>query len=92
MPNGGKMEIIEFSRDEKFVVIDISDSGLGVPEVLKDRIFEPFFTLKKNHLGVGLTRARRIIERLGGEVYYVSKKERKKTGAVFRLKLPLYIG
>ena len=69
------------------IVLEISDSGAGVPMELRERIFEPFFTTKPpgSGTGLGLTMARQIVERHGGtlEVREASK------GTLFHIALPL---
>ena len=68
MPNGGKLTITtkniyldrEFlknrpkSRPGKYVMVEISDTGIGMSEKIKQKIFEPFFTTKKEGKGTGL--------------------------------------
>jgi signal transduction histidine kinase len=68
------------------VVIEIGDSGPGVPPSLKDRIFDPFFTTKPvgEGTGLGLTISRRIALNHGGELRVVAREH----GTAFRLELP----
>lgn len=68
MPHGGHISIetslvqmdllfIEthgFGREGSYATISVSDTGIGIPEVVKDRIFEPFFTTKEEGKGTGL--------------------------------------
>ena len=90
MPNGGRLEIIaeNDSDDPHYVVIKISDSGAGVPEDLKAKIFEPFFSTKKEKSGVGLGLAvvYGIIQRHKGKIWMESQEEK---GTTFLIKLPL---
>ena len=74
-------------RDE--LEIEIADNGPGIPPEIRDRIFEPFFTSKKDGTGMGLAIARKIINDHGGEVEVISKKH---FGAVFRIVLPVKRG
>jgi two-component system sensor histidine kinase HupT/HoxJ len=69
------------------VVIDIGDSGPGVPAHIQERIFEPFFTTKPagKGTGLGLAISRRIALNHGGDLRVV----RLDQGTVFRLELPL---
>jgi two-component system sensor histidine kinase FlrB len=48
------------------VLLEIADSGSGVPPELRERVFEPFFTTKTTGTGLGLSVARAIVTRHGG--------------------------
>jgi CheY-like chemotaxis protein len=75
-------------RDGARVVVEVSDTGPGVPESLRSRVFEPFFTTKPVGMGTGLGLAicRTIIAGFGGEIALDAGVER---GATFRVKLPI---
>ncbi|HYE29308.1 MAG TPA: PAS domain-containing protein [Allosphingosinicella sp.] len=68
------------------VLLDVSDTGAGVPEKLKGRIFDPFFTTKPQGMGtgVGLSFSQGIVEAHGGTITL----EPSRRGAHFRLSLP----
>jgi len=68
-----------------YVVVEISDSGVGIPESDLKRIFDPFFSTKKNGTGLGLTTAYSITKKHNG-IIEVSSKEGG--GATFRVYLP----
>lgn len=78
MPNGGKL----FVRiDESFLIgkgkhieINITDTGNGIPEEYKDKLFKPFFTLKPKGVGLGLFITRRIIEEHNGKIEILSRE------------------
>lgn len=53
---------------EKKMCIDISDNGTGIPEAIREEIFEPFITGKKKGTGLGLTICRKIIEAHSGNL------------------------
>ena len=53
---------------EGFHRIVVKDSGVGIPEYLKDKLFESFASAKTNHLGTGLTMSHQIIKAHGGEL------------------------
>jgi signal transduction histidine kinase len=67
-------------------VIEVGDSGAGVPVAIRDRIFDPFFTTKPIGEGSGLrlTISRRIALNHGGDLRVVARGAR----TVFRLELP----
>ncbi len=58
---------------EENLLITVSDTGSGVPEELIDKIFEPFFSTKKEGLGIGLPLAKKVIEEHGGTIEFSSK-------------------
>ncbi|MDK3075834.1 ATP-binding protein [Sedimentitalea sp. JM2-8] len=67
------------------IVVEVSDSGPGVPEHIRERVFEPFVTGKKEGTGLGLALCQRLAERLGGDLSLA--EDRAET--VFRLWLPV---
>ncbi|NWF92648.1 MAG: PAS domain S-box protein [Syntrophaceae bacterium] len=68
MPEGGRIEI-QTSQTEGKVYIQISDTGVGIPEEAKKKIFEPFFTTKPfSNPGLGLSMCYGVIKRFGGEI------------------------
>jgi len=86
MPEGGVLTVATRSQDAN-AVIEISDTGTGIPERIKARLFEPFFTYGKKHgTGLGLAIVKRIIEDHHGEIEILSSPG---TGTTVRLTLPL---
>jgi signal transduction histidine kinase len=71
---------------ESYAVIRISDTGKGIPEEMRDRLFYPFFTTKQSGSGVGLPLARKIIEGHQGIIDFESEVGR---GTTFMVKLPM---
>jgi signal transduction histidine kinase len=82
----GRIEIRAFS-DEGYVVVEVSDSGPGVPRQVRDRIFEPFFTTKDvgEGTGLGLDIVRRVVSGHGGKVSLRSEPGE----TTFRVQLPV---
>jgi len=66
--------------------ITVQDTGPGIPEAVRDRIFQPFFTTKGGGTGLGLPIAKRVIEHHGGEISVHCPPE---GGTCVVLKLPL---
>lgn len=77
-------EILGLSKG-KFVFISITDIGPGIPEEYIDKIFDPFFTIKKEGKGLGLSIVRNIIEKIGGKIEVESKLGE---GTTFKIYLP----
>jgi PAS domain S-box-containing protein len=74
------------SSFEAYAVIRISDTGKGIPEEMRDRLFYPFFTTKQTGSGVGLPLARKIVEGHQGIIDFESEVGR---GTTFIVKLPV---
>lgn len=73
------------SQQGDFAVLEVTDSGPGVAPELRDRLFTPFATTKKNGMGLGLALSQRLVERADGEILYVDGEN----GALFRVVLPV---
>ena len=67
------------------VLLEVRDDGRGIDPALRERLFEPFATGRKDGAGLGLAIARRIVERHGGELRLVA---RPGPGAAFEVRLP----
>jgi signal transduction histidine kinase len=65
MPSGGTLRIATASTGAE-LQLTITDTGPGVPEELRARIFQPFFSRREGGTGLGLPLARRAIEQSGG--------------------------
>lgn len=83
--SGGEVLVTVVSTDEK-VIIDVLDSGVGVPESEHKSIFEMFVSSRPGGTGLGLFLARMAIERCGGSITVFN---RDGGGADFRIVLPL---
>jgi signal transduction histidine kinase len=73
MPRGGRLEIRGAQRDQRFVKVEIRDTGVGMSGEQLSRALKPFHTTKSQGLGVGLPLARRIVERMGGRIRLASR-------------------
>jgi signal transduction histidine kinase len=67
MPGGGRLRIITTENQGRVYVI-LEDTGLGVNQQVRDRIFEPFVTTKPDGVGLGLTVCKKIIGSHGGRI------------------------
>ncbi|MCB9832943.1 MAG: response regulator [Planctomycetes bacterium] len=72
-------------REQVVTILEIEDTGPGIPDELRDKIFEPFYTTKTRGTGLGLALATRIVDEHGGAV---SARNIKGAGARFTLVLP----
>jgi signal transduction histidine kinase len=81
----GNLRIGEGSRPREGVQIVLSDTGLGIPESQRDRIFEPFVSTKENGTGLGLSVSYGIISAHGGTLTLLNSEG---NGASFRIMLP----
>jgi two-component system, cell cycle sensor histidine kinase and response regulator CckA len=104
MPDGGKLTLktsnvsVEQSRQFAFkgmppgeyVLVDVADTGTGIPPEMIDRIFEPFFSTKEvgKGTGLGLSTVYGIVKQTGGFVYPESVIGR---GTTFRIFLPRHV-
>ncbi|MFC0215463.1 ATP-binding protein [Paenibacillus chartarius] len=74
MGEGGVLTIVErLDPLERKVLIDIHDTGPGIPLFLVDKIFDPFFTTKEEGTGLGLSVCQRIVHDIGGTIRVSSK-------------------
>jgi signal transduction histidine kinase len=67
------------------VLISVSDAGVGIPSMQKERIFDAFFSTKPQGTGMGLRISRSIVESHGGRLWASDNSPR---GAIFHLTLP----
>jgi nitrogen fixation/metabolism regulation signal transduction histidine kinase len=67
MPNGGKLQVITGLDDDK-ISIEITDTGCGMSEEVKSKLFTPYFTTKQKGTGLGMAIVQRIIEQHDGEI------------------------
>ena len=104
MPEGGTITIRTLNVPERridgrlaevmtvgdYVLIEVEDTGEGIPEEIREKIFEPFFTTKPmgKGTGLGLSTVYGIIKQSGGYVFCDSEVGR---GTTFRIYLPRYV-
>jgi signal transduction histidine kinase/ActR/RegA family two-component response regulator len=81
----------EVDAPDGLVLLEVEDTGCGIPELDRDRIFEPFFTTKEagQGTGLGLATVYAIVEQHGG---FVDLADRRGGGTVFRVALPASAG
>ncbi|WP_312819642.1 sensor histidine kinase [Kaistella carnis] len=76
---------VDVEQRQKRIIVTIEDNGVGIPEDLYQRIFEPNFTSKSSGVGLGLTMVRKMVEDYKGEI---SVKSTVGKGTTFTISLP----
>lgn len=67
---------IHISSDKNRTHLSISDNGIGISDEIKDNIFIPYFTTRKDGSGIGLTLSKSIMEAHNGKIQFTSSKEK----------------
>jgi two-component system cell cycle sensor histidine kinase/response regulator CckA len=104
MPNGGKLKVRTANVTETecakyqykgmpaadYVLVEVADTGTGIPAEIRDKIFEPFFSTKEvgKGTGLGLSTVYGIVKQTGGFVYVDSEADK---GTAFRIFLPRHV-
>jgi len=86
MPRGGTLAIEFNQKNNNLLQLKFADTGRGMTEEEKGRVFEPFYSGFKNGVGVGMSVVRRIIENYQGNIQIFSKPEK---GTEIVITLPL---
>ena len=89
MPDGGTIRIdTSYAADKDRLVLKIADDGKGIPEAVRTRIFDPFYTTKPvgKGTGLGLSIVQSIVRAHGGEIEVESARGK---GAIFTVYVPL---
>ncbi len=85
MPEGGTLGISVFCEDAK-AVITVEDTGVGIPEEVKPKLFTPMVTTKSKGQGLGLAVVKRLVESLNGKISFESQEGK---GTKFTIVLPI---
>jgi nitrogen-specific signal transduction histidine kinase/ActR/RegA family two-component response regulator len=87
MPDGGRISISTM-RDNDRIILTIADTGIGIPEEIRNRIFDPFFTTKGvRSTGLGMSISYNIIDRHKGTILVDSEEG---IGTVFTIQFPVF--
>jgi len=85
MPEGGKLTINTRERKD-FLELDVTDTGSGIADENKGKVFDPLFTTRAKGIGLGLAVSKSIIDRHGGQI---EAKSAVGKGTTFTIRLPL---
>jgi PAS domain S-box-containing protein len=87
MPKGGTL-FVRTSKEDNKILVHIKDTGIGIPEEVRDRIFEAFFTTKQKvkGVGLGLSVCYGIVKDHGGDIKVESQEGK---GTTFAISLPI---
>lgn len=84
MPDGGTLTI-SAQREEQTIIAEVRDQGSGIPQDMHDKVFELYFTTKKEGSGIGLAQTYQILQWHYGSVDFESVEG---LGTTFRFKIP----
>jgi CheY-like chemotaxis protein len=85
LPSGGTIHLAACAEGD-WVILEVRDSGTGIPSDVQSRVFDPFFTTKgERGTGLGLSQVTTIVKRHGGTIELSSTPSH---GTTFRLKFP----
>ncbi len=84
MPNEGKLTVKAYKIEGK-TTISVEDTGVGIPQEVKTKMFTPLFTTKSKGQGLGLAVVKRLVEALGGTIKFESEENK---GTKFTIELP----
>jgi two-component system sensor histidine kinase HydH len=87
-PEGEKVTVYT-SVEGNTVVLEVADSGSGIKEEDRERIFQPFFTTKKGGTGLGLAIVKKVLEAHGAKITFLVNQGGR--GVTFRVSLPVKI-
>jgi signal transduction histidine kinase len=88
MPAGGHVDVgLSFDPAEGVVRLEVADDGPGIPEEVRKRLFQPFFTTRTDGTGLGLATCLKNVQYHGGTIDVQSEPGR---GARFIVTLPLF--
>ncbi|MHA1658858.1 MAG: PocR ligand-binding domain-containing protein [Promethearchaeota archaeon] len=88
MPEGGQLVVKSEVPITGWVMISFTDTGVGIPEENKEKVFEPLFTTKAKGIGLGLAVTKTSVEGQGGTIKVKSKVG---NGSTFTIKLPFHL-
>lgn len=85
MPNGGSLSVSSCA-DEGNILVRICDTGTGIPEAIRGKVFVAFGAKKRGGYGLGLAAVKRNLEAMGGSISFETETGR---GTTFTMSLPI---
>jgi signal transduction histidine kinase len=86
MPESGGEMILSARQEENQAILEVTDTGRGIPPDVLGRIFEAYYSTKSGGTGLGLAITRRVVEEHGGTIRVESEVGK---GTRFILSLPI---
>jgi signal transduction histidine kinase len=80
--DGGRIDVRAYREGTEWAVIAVEDNGKGIPEAIKDKIFDTFVSTKEKGMGLGLVYVKRVVDACGGRIEI---KSAEGTGTTFKL-------
>jgi two-component system, NtrC family, nitrogen regulation sensor histidine kinase NtrY len=88
IPEGSNGTVeINLSRRDHMAVIAVSDTGEGISEDLRDKLFSPSFTTKTSGMGLGLAIVKNIVENFAGHIWFETEPGK---GSTFFIEIPVW--
>jgi signal transduction histidine kinase len=87
IPDGrhGNIQVM-LQRKDNYAIIQVRDNGTGIPEAMRERVFQPNFTTRSSGTGLGLAMCKNIVEAAGGRIYFQSTTQ---VGTDFFVEIPI---
>ncbi|MGQ9470904.1 MAG: ATP-binding protein [Candidatus Aminicenantales bacterium] len=82
LTEGGVVKLKAFQENQDWIVLSVEDNGRGIPDAVKDKIFDAFITTKEKGLGLGLAYVKKFIEANNG---WIKVESQEGKGTVFKL-------
>lgn len=79
--------VVQAEEVDNVIRLTVRDKGIGIPQILREQVFQPFFSTRKNSSGLGLSIVRQLTEQHGGTVRLLEPEEGE--GCVVEVRLPL---
>jgi signal transduction histidine kinase len=80
--NEGHIDVRAYRENAEWAVIAVHDTGKGIPETIKDKIFDSFVSTKERGMGLGLAYVKRVVDACGGRIEVKSAEGK---GTTFKL-------
>jgi|GEM_PF-644467 len=87
MPDGGTLTVSLYTREDRYI-LEIRDTGVGIPEDVRGHLFEPYFTTRSKGTGLGLAIAKRVVEEFGGKITLEPNEKKDGDGTTARISFP----